>query len=173
MADELYTPDEPDKAVLKKAAKSSETPLDKLKATIAEEVERPVVLLEVPARDGVHLRISPNITQSQMRHWRKQAGEDSKDGLDPTKFACFVVGHTTVGVEINGEEVFDEDGVFLNFAHADILKMTGESRPVPDAVRSFFGTDPHIEAGALAVLEAAGYSDTVETVDPTNLSSTI
>jgi hypothetical protein len=172
MADELYTPEVSDKPAPKKA-KSSESPLDKLKATIAEEVERPVVLLEVPAREGVQLRISPNISQSQMRHWRKQAGEESKNGLDPTKFACYVIGHTTTGVEIDGQEVFDDDGVFLNFAHADILQMTGETRPVPDAVRSFFGTDPHIEAAALAVLEAAGYSDTVETVDPTNLSSTI
>ena len=121
MADELYTPEEPDKAAVKKAAKSSETPLDKLKATIAAAVERPVVLLEVPAREGVHLRISPNITQSQMRNWRKQAGEETKNGLDPTKFACYVVGHTTVGVEMNGEEVSDDAGTGLNFARHDIL----------------------------------------------------
>lgn len=172
MADELYEDSPADKAApSKKAAKPVDTALDRLKETISKEVERTVVLLEVPAREGVYIRTSPNISQNQMRSWRKNAGEDTKNGLDPTKFACYVVGHTTVGIEIDGEEVFTEDGVYLNFASPDILKMTGESRPVPDAVRSFFGNDPHVESAALAVLEAAGYSDTVETVDPMNESS--
>ena len=60
----------------------------------------------------------------------------------------------------------------MNFASAEVLNMTGTDRPVPDAVRAFFGTDPHLEAAALAILEAAGYGDTVETVDPTKKSST-
>ena len=47
--------------------------------------------------------------------------------------------------------------------------MTGASRPVPEGVRNFFGTDPHVEGAALAILEAAGYGDTVDVVeDPTN-----
>ena len=48
--------------------------------------------------------------------------------------------------------------------------MTQTTRAVPDAVRAFFGIDPHVEAAALAVLEAAGYSDTVDTTDPTKTS---
>jgi len=173
MAEELYEDSTPDQAApSKKAAKKTESALDRLKEIISEEVERHVVLLEVPARKGVYIRTSPNISQNQMRNWRKNAGEDTKNGLDPTKFACYVVGHTTVGIEMDGEEVFTEDGVYLNFASSEILKMTGESRPVPDAVRSFFGNDPHVESAALAVLEAAGYSDTVETVDPMSESST-
>jgi hypothetical protein len=76
-------------------------------------------------------------------------------------------------MELEGEEVFDDAGNPLNFAAQEVLKMTGTTRPVPDAVRSFFGLDPHVEGAALAILEAAGYGDTVETMDPTNQSSTI
>ena len=180
MSTELYTDESPEeKPSTKKAATSAPkvedvaepSILERLKETISKEVERPVVLLEVPEREGVMLRISPNINQSKMRNWRKQAGEETKNGLDPTKFACYVVGHTTVGVEMQGEEVMDEDGYPMNFASGAILKMTSAGRPVPDAVRNFFGNDPHVESAALAVLEAAGFSDVVDTVDPTNESS--
>ena len=176
MSRELYTEEPADKpkktpaASTSKAIEEEPTLLERLKETISAEVDRPVVLLEVPERKGVFIRISPNISQSKMRHWRKQAGEETKNGLDPTKFACFVVGHTTTGFEMDGEEVLDEDGLPMNFASSTILKMTSAARPVPDAVRNFFGTDPHVEAAALAVLEAAGFSDTVDTVDPTNES---
>ena len=172
MSTELYAEEPAEKPKKTSASKAEEEPtlLERLKETISAEVDRPVVLLEVPERKGVYIRISPNISQSKMRHWRKQAGEETKNGLDPTKFACFVVGHTTTGFEMDGEEVLDEDGLPMNFASSAILKMTGAGRPVPDAVRNFFGTDPHVEAAALAVLEAAGFSDTVDTVDPTNES---
>jgi len=179
MSTELYTDESSEEKPAKKAAtaapKVPDAPesniLERLKETISKEVERPVVLLEVPERDGVMLRISPNINQSKMRNWRKQAGEETKNGLDPTKFACYVVGHTTVGIEMGGEEVMDDDGYPMNFASAAVLKMTSAGRPVPDAVRNFFGNDPHVESAALAVLEAAGFSDVVDTVDPTNESS--
>jgi hypothetical protein len=156
-----------------KASKTATEPtmLGRLKEAIQKKVERPVVRLEVPERPGVSLRISPNITQNQLKNWRKACGEDSKNGLDATKFSCFVIGHTTVGICIDGEEVFDEDGYALNFASPDVLEMTDATKPVPDAVRAFFGVDPHLEAGALAILDAAGYSDTVDTVDPTMESS--
>jgi L-fucose mutarotase/ribose pyranase (RbsD/FucU family) len=174
MATSLYTDensdDQPKKAVAKKPGEN--TLLDRLRETVSKKVERPVVLVEVPSRDGVYIRISPNITQNQMRAWRRNAGEDSKAGLDPTKFSAYVIGHTTVGFEIDGEEVVDGDGNSMNFASDAILQMTNADRPVPDAVREFFGVDPHLEAAALAILEAAGYGDTVETVDPTRKSST-
>ena len=146
--------------------------LNKLKDVIKKKVERQIVRLDVPEREGISLRISPNITQNQLKNWRKQSGEDTKAGLDSIKFSCFVIGNTTVGVCIEGEEVFDEDGYELNFASPHILEMTETTRPIPDAVRAFFGVDPHLEAAALAILDAAGYSDTVDTVDPTMESST-
>ena len=154
------------------AAKPADTALSRLREVVTKKVERAVVLLEVPERPGVHVRISPNITQNQMRNWRKQAGEDSRNGLDATKFACMVIGHTTVGVEMDGEEVFDDNGNEITFASPLMLEMTETTRPLPDCVRAFFGVDPHVEAAALAILDAAGFSDTVDAVDPTRGSST-
>jgi hypothetical protein len=149
-----------------------ETQLQKLRGVVSKKVERPIVLLPVPERPGVSLKVSPNITQSQMKNWRKNAGEDSRNGLDATKFACLVIGHTTIGIYMDDEEVFDDNGYQMNFAHPQILDMTETTRPVPDAVRALFGVDPHVESAALAILDAAGYSDTVAAVDPTKESST-
>lgn len=171
MSDSLYTEDsEPTPKAGKAGVKADNSPLSRLKETISKKIERPIILLEVPDREDVYLRISPNITQTQMKAWRRNAGEDSKKGLDPTKFAAYVIGHTTVGIEMNGEEIFDEDGNSLNFASKDVLESTDTTRPVPDAVLAFFNLDPHVEAAALAILEHSGYGDTVETVDPTKQS---
>jgi hypothetical protein len=149
-----------------------ETQLTRLRSVVQQKVERPIVLIPVPERHGVSLRVSPNITQSQMKNWRKNAGEDSRSGLDATKFACLVIGHTTIGFCMDDEEIFDENSFNLTFAHPAILEMTDVTRPVPDGVRALFGVDPHIESAALAILDAAGYSDTVSAVDPTKESST-
>ena len=40
--------------------------------------------------------------------------------------------------------------------------MTGASRAIPDCVQGFFGLDPHLESAALAIIDAAGYGDTIE-----------
>ena len=156
-----------------KPSKSEPTLLDRLREKISTKVERPPVYLEIPERKGVTLKINPNITQVEMRRWRKLAGEESKNGMDATKFACQVIGQTTIGVCIDDQEVFDGDGYPLTFSSSEILEMTETTRPLPDAVRAFFGVDPHLEAAALAILDAAGYGDTVDTVDPTRESSTI
>ncbi|MFM9028682.1 MAG: hypothetical protein ACKOQ6_11930 [Bacteroidota bacterium] len=178
MSDALYTT-ENDGSKGKKNAKDGaltatkeETQLDRLRGIVKQKVERKPVLIPVPERPGVSVKISPNITQSQMKNWRKSAGEDSRNGLDATKFACLVIGHTTIGICMDNEEITDENGNFLNFAHPAILEMTETTKPVPDAVRALFGVDPHVESAALAILDAAGYSDTVAAVDPTKESST-
>lgn len=166
----IYSLDPEDGTSAKPTKASEGTVLDQLRSVISKKVERPMVLIEVPERPGVQIRIKPNITQHQMRAWRKNAGEDTKNGLDATKFACSVIGHTTDAIVINGEEVQNENGVTLTFASPEILEMTNTTRPIPDCVREFFGIDPHVEAAALAIMEAAGYSDTVETADPTKTS---
>lgn len=178
MSDALYTT-ENDGPKGKKGAKDGnlvptkeETQLERLRGIVKQKVERKPVLIPVPERPGVSVKISPNITQSQMKNWRKSAGEDSRNGLDATKFACLVIGHTTIGICMENEEITDDNGNFLNFAHPAILEMTETTKPVPDAVRALFGVDPHVESAALAILDAAGYSDTVAAVDPTKESST-
>jgi hypothetical protein len=174
MADDLYTLDgeTPSKKAVSSDKTSNTAPsvLDQLKSSLSKKVERPKVFIEVPERPGITVEVSPNITQHQLRAWRKNAGEDTKHGMDATKFACAVVAHTTTGIYVNGEQAFSEDGAALTFGSDAILEMTGTTRPTPDCVRAFFGIDPHVEAAALAILEAAGYSDTVETVDPTKTS---
>jgi len=172
---ELYTSgDEPKKQTkAEKAEKKSElTLLDQLTLAVRKKVERPSVYINVPERPNVKIIISPNITQHQIRSWRKAAGEDTKSGMDALRFACLVVGHTTQGMMFNGEEVHDADGNELTFASAAILDMTETTRPQPDCVRAFFGVDPHVESAAVAILEAAGYSDTVDAEDPMKESST-
>lgn len=144
--------------------------LGRLRTEVQKKIERPLIFVAVPERPGVQIQISPNITQHQMRAWRKQAGEDTKPGFDPTKFSCLVVAHTTKGIFVDGQEVLGESGAPLSFASPEVLDMTDTHRPIPDCVQAFFGIDPHVEAAALAIMEAAGFSDTVETVDPTKTS---
>jgi hypothetical protein len=42
------------------------------------------------------------------------------------------------------------------------MQMTGAERAIPDSVQKFFGLDPHLESAALAIIDAAGYGDTIE-----------
>lgn len=150
----------------------SSTPLDRLREMVAHKVERTEIFIDVPERPGVLVKISPNINQEQMKAWRKNSGENSKAGFDSIKFACYVIGSTTRGIFINDEEVFSNDGHPVSFASPEILEMTETTRPVPDCVRAFFGIDPHVEAAAVAIMDASGWGDEVDTVDPTKTSST-
>jgi len=174
MSDELFedtTSTEPEpKASTPRVKATKDAPpsiLDQLRESLSKKVQRPPVYIEVPERPGISIQVSPNITQHQMRAWRKQAGEDTKNGMDATKFACSVVGQTTIGIFVNGEQACDEDGVPFTFGSDEILRMTETTRPVPECVQAFFGLDPHVESAALAILDAAGYGDTIDVVDPT------
>ena len=146
--------------------------LNQLRKVITQKVEREEIFINVPSRPGVLIRVSPNISQGQMRAWRKNAGEDSKKGLDTLKFSAQLIASTTTGILINDQFVEDSRGVKLTFASPEIMEMTGTTRPHPDCVLAFFGTEPHIEAAAVAVIEAAGYGDNVESsLDPTKTRS--
>jgi hypothetical protein len=167
MTDEIYsTPSDSSFIVVQE---SSETVLDQLKTVIAKKVSRSDIFIKVPERPGVQLLVSPNITQNQLRAWQKNCGSESKNGLDAVKFACTVIGHTTKGIYLNGEEV-NENGHPLGFASPSVLEMTGTARAIPDCVQNFFGLDPHLESAALAIIDAAGYGDTIEAEkeNPTN-----
>jgi len=176
MSEDTSTPEDTEaKAPARPAASKLQnvkepTVLEQLQATLSKKVERASVFIEVPERPGLTIEVSPNITQHQMRSWRKQAGEDTKSGMDATKFAATVVGHTTIGISVNGEPAVDDDGVPFTFGSDEILRLTNTTRPIPDCVLAFFGIDPHVEAAALAILDAAGYGDSVDIVDPTTKS---
>ena len=95
--------------------------LNKLKSAIQKKIERPVVEINIPERPGVSIQVSPNINQNQLRAWRKNAGEDTKNGMDTLKFACAVIAHTTVSIVINGETAVNESGFEMNFASPEIM----------------------------------------------------
>ena len=108
--DELYTvqdnqdnslPDELDGNVL-----------SELKGIISKKVKRKEIFITVPERPGVQLLISPNITQQQIKAWQKNCGSESKNGIDATKFACTVIGHTKVIPQIDGKSMFSKPGHF-------------------------------------------------------------
>ena len=77
------------------------------------------------------------------------------------------MGSCCTSIIINDEIDSSEEGINLTFASPDILEMTNDSRPIPDGIRHFYGIDPHLESTALAILDASGYGEEVEEVNPT------
>jgi hypothetical protein len=159
---------------------SSDEPLNKtdetnvlgqLRNIVSQKVTRPEIHIQVPERPGVYVRVSPNVSQNQMKAWRRNAGEDSKKGMDTVKFACQLIASTCTGILVNDEIVTNDKGIELTFASPEIMEMTGTTRPHPDCVTAFFGLEPHIESAAVAIIEAAGYGDNVESLDPTKTRS--
>lgn len=150
---------------------AGETPrvLDQLRSELKKKVRRPDVFLEVPERPNMAIRFSPNISQHQIRAWRRNSGEETKAGLDSVKFACFVLANTCTGILLNNETVVDEEGRELVFGDEAIVAMV-DATSVSECIKAIFVVEPHIEAAALAVMEAAGYNDSVEQVDPTKAS---
>lgn len=146
--------------------------LNQLRKVISKKVEREDIFINVPERPGVLVRISPNISQGQMRAWRKNAGEDTKKGLDTLKFSAQLIAATCTGILVNDQFVEDSRGTKLTFASPEIMEMTGTSRPHPDCVLAFFGVEPHVEAAAVAVIEASGYGESIDaSLDPTKTRS--
>ena len=141
--------------------------LDQLKEEISKEVTRPDIEMEVPERDGVTVRFSPNITNEQLKSWRRNSTNRKTDELDSIKFSCYVVGQTIQGIYFNDELVEDANGHVVTFASPEILEMTNTTRPLPDAIRAFYATDPHLESVAIKILDYAGYGDEVDAEDPT------
>ena len=149
----------------------SDNVLDQLKVVIGKAVKRADIFINVPERPGVTLLISPNITQNQLKSWRKNAGEERKGGMDTLRFSTNLIAATTTGILVNDEIVTDDNGVELTFASPEIMTMTNTNRPHPDCVLAFFGLEPHVESAAVAIIEAAGYGDNVDALDPTKRSS--
>lgn len=151
----------------------SDNVLDNLKKIIQEKVRRGEVFIPIPERPGVMIRVSPNITQSQLKSWRRNAGEERKGGMDTLRFSTNLIAATTTGIFVNDIVVTDDNGTELTFASPEIMAMTNTTRPHPDCVQVFFGLEPHLEAAAVAIIEAAGYGDAVDAVDPLKRSSDI
>jgi hypothetical protein len=74
--------------------KDSKNVLAQLRAIVAEEVNLPDVEIEVKQRPGVSVVYSPNISNAQLKAWRKKSSNRKTGELDNIKFACLVVGDT-------------------------------------------------------------------------------
>ena len=140
--------------------------LDALRAELTRKVKRQDVFLEVPERPNMLIRVTPNLTQHQIRSWRRNSGEETKAGLDTVKFSCYVLANTCTGISINNEMVVNDSGEELVFGDEAIINMLGVNT-VSEAIKAIFVVEPHVESAALAVMEAAGFNDSVEQVDPT------
>lgn len=143
-------------------ASSATTLLDRLREVIEKEVEHDSIQIDVKERDGVSVVFSPNINQEQLTRWRRQAGDRTKDGLNFLKFAGVIVMNTTEQILIGGEGVTDDDGNYLTFASQEILDMVEMDRPSHEAVRRFWGSDAHLQATSLKILESAGWGEEAE-----------
>lgn len=143
------------------------TILDQLKMEISKEVTRPDIEIAVPERKGVTVRFSPNITNDKLKAWRRNCTNRKTDELDSVKFSCYIIGQTVTGIYFNDELVIDDEGNAITFASPVMMEMTGTERPLPDAIRAFYGLDPHVENVALKILDYAGYGDDVEAENPT------
>lgn len=164
---EVEGADAPVSAAVKKSKGTKLTVLDQLKEEISKEVTRPDIEMPVIERKGVTVRFSPNITNDQLKAWRRNATNRKTEELDSIKFSCYVVGQTVAGIYFNDELVLDDNGNIVTFASPVMMEMTGTDRPLPDAIRAFYAVDPHLEAVALKILDYAGYGDDAEVEDPT------
>lgn len=155
--------------------KKAETPKDSILSRLREKltavIENEEVQIEVPKRPGVTLVISPNISQAEVKQWRRKAGENPKTGVgfDPNKFAAVIIASTCRGIFLDGEEVTTDEGDPVTFATPFVKEWMDAFDPF-DAVKKMYGLDPHMEAAAGAILDASGYGDEVNVVDPTKAS---
>ena len=78
-----------------------------------------------------------------------------------------MIGNTVSGIYFDDELVLDDEGNAITFASPVMMEMTNTDRPLPDAIRAFYGVDPHLENVALKILDFAGYGDDVDAEDPT------
>ena len=151
--------------------KESKNVLSQLRAIVMEEVNLPDVEIEVKQRSGVSVVYSPNISNAQLRGWRKKCTNRKTGELDNIKFACLVVGDTAQEIHVNGDPAICDDGSPLVFNSNEFAEMIGVEKfeIVPHGIRDFFGVDAHLEATAMLILDNSGYGDDVEAEeDPTS-----
>jgi hypothetical protein len=146
------------------------SPLDLLKQVISGEVEHEPLTLPVPKRRGVAITYNTELDNDLLTAWRKRSMyDDSRDGVDPLKFACIVLTNKAVGFTIHGRPV-TADGHPLTFASSEVWEMVKPpAMSGIDAVRRLYGVDAHVIIAGEEVLRAAGYGDQIHQVeaDPT------
>lgn len=147
------------------------SPLDALRAELAQEVPEELLTLDVPTRADTAVRFDTEVEWEELVAWRKRASSKANrsaanpEGVDLMRLAAIVVANTAVAIVHKGTEVTGTNGEVLTFAHPELLAMLGVERAV-DAVRKFYGRDGHVQAAAGRVIDAAGYGDELGELDP-------
>lgn len=151
------------------AEPSGSSPLDQLRQLVSQKVHRPPVTLLVPDRPGWRLRFDANIRHEQHVQWERDAitvdakGETRVDTLGVALRA--LAQQNEAIIDPDGVEVTADGGTLVTFKTRDLWEWFGVANST-EAVRAFFGTDPHCIEAALKLNEAAGYYQEVP-VDPT------
>lgn len=141
--------------------------LEALKAEVGRKVRRDSITLEVPERPNMVVRFSPNITSEQLAEWRKRATIKRTDALNGNYFSALILANTCEGILFGGQPVQDDHGNDVTFRSEEMLAATNTTKAV-ECVRAIYGIDPHVEAAAFKVLEAAGWGEEVsDTENPT------
>lgn len=146
------------------------TPLDDLRAELAEEVGAEPLTLPVPARPRYSVRYSTDVDGELLSRWTKASKDrHAPNGVDELSLACRILANQAIGVLRDGDELLDE-GKPLRFRSRAFLDILGVGSPT-EAVRKLYGRDGHVQAAALEVLRSAGYDDdalaTASAADPT------
>lgn len=145
---------------------TDESVLSGLAEELQKEVARPFVEIPVLDRKNVSVVFNPNFRVKTMAKWYKQAGEGTRKGLDTVHFAAIVIAQTVHQIKFNGQ-VAEVDGVPLNFVSPKLLEMVDADSAIPEGVIRFYGGDTHLQATAAKIIEAAGFTEEVESLDPT------
>lgn len=148
----------------------TETPYDRLKRILAEKVHNPSITLQVPMREGLSIRYSPNIEAEDFELWRRNSvagnrrARRSEDGeVDQHRFMASVVYNTAEIFLVDGEDVYLNNNVDtpLNFKEqASLRQIFGiTASTATELVRKVFANDAHVLSAGAQILEAAGFGD--------------
>lgn len=136
---------------------------------LAVEVKLPEVLIPNRMRPGYAVRYSIEIDLERLEAWRKRA-RGKRGKTDDLRLALIALANLCLGIERNGEALYDAEGEPLTFASSELRQLYGAAR-AGDCVRKFYGNDPYLAATLDALLAEAGVGEEVGVADPTGGSS--
>ena len=131
-------------------------------ATLRSELEKPVGLekdfiYKVRGRD-IDLRIATDLPVRMLNRWRVAASNKKNGVVDQLLFSRLIIAGQTQCFVINGEDGVDDDGVWLNFRHKDVIDSL-DALDYHAAIDKFFGRDAEVIRCGNEILEKAGYGD--------------
>jgi hypothetical protein len=162
VVEQIPDPDDDDAAPLAYDPNPA-SPLDELVADVQAEIAEPTRIRHPGKPDYVltfRSHVEPNEAQSCMRR--------TKNAKDPVKTQnALFLAETNLGLEKNGVQVRNSDGLPVTFRDPELLTALGVKTAV-GAVVKFIPNPGHIIALADLVMRKAGYGTEAEVVgDPT------